>query len=183
MFERALGFALERLNQAKSEKLLKDFALIGGLAVSRWSIPRATSDIDFAVCLLDSDISSLAEFLAGSYSLGEIKDPLRASLSFIASLEGGVVLPVQLIQFHKAWESIAFENVQEVRIDSLLIPIVDWKSLVLLKLYAGSALDLQDARNILEVVSPSEEVLEDIYRKAVSLRVSRKFKKIAGGTG
>lgn len=44
-FKRIIKF----LNNLTQEKIIKDYALIGGLAVSSWVIPRATKDINFLI--------------------------------------------------------------------------------------------------------------------------------------
>jgi hypothetical protein len=49
VFEEALTKVLSRLEAARVQGLLGDYALIGGFAVAAWGVPRATQEIDFAV--------------------------------------------------------------------------------------------------------------------------------------
>ena len=177
MFEAALKQAIAKFEQAKESGLLENFALIGGLAVSRWSKPRATVDIDLAIALGNSQLEELADFFEGEFRKGDIRDPLQGSITFQITSESGAI-PVQALQFPKSWEEVAFHDVDSQTLEGVNLPIVDWKALVLLKLYAGSALDLQDAENILATVSPKKSDLEHLKNKAQTLRVSRKLEKI-----
>lgn len=177
MFEKVLITVAAQLESTRAAGMLDNFALIGGLAVSRWSTPRATGDIDLVVRLGSATLASLAAHLHGVARKGSLDDPLLGSIAFEESDENGIV-PVQLLQFPPAWERIAFHEVSSVTIADTSIPIVDWKALVLLKLYAGSPLDLHDAKGILAVVSPSERDMEYLRTKANSLRVSRRLAKI-----
>ena len=177
MFEVTLKKVLKKLEKAQTAGLLESFALIGGLAVSRWSIPRATADIDLIVALGDSKIEALAEFLGGEYLKGDIRDPLRSSISFELKDKHGPV-PIQILEFPKSWEKVAFQEISLDRVGDITLPIVHWKALVLLKLYAGSPLDLQDAQNILATVSPRKKELASLKKKAATLRVSNKLEKI-----
>lgn len=178
MFEKALKAALKKLRSAQQKGLLTDFVLIGGLAVSRWATPRATNDIDFAIQLDEADPQELADYLEGNYIRGALNDPLLGSISFQTKVAADNDVPVQLLQFPPAWEKAAFAHAAEQRLDQLKIPMIDWRSLVLLKLYAGSPLDLEDARRILEATRPSKAELVELKKRATALRVSRKLGRV-----
>ena len=171
MFERVLKKAVKRLSQAKSKKKLESFGVVGGLAASRWGYPRATLDIDFFISLGERSLKELAESLGGKLRKGGIDDPLLATISFDEEDELGAI-PIQLLQFPPSWEEVAMEGMVSETIDGTEIPFVGWKALVLLKLYAGGPIDLEDARNILKVVAPSTAALKDLEKRARSLRVS-----------
>lgn len=176
MFAKALAEAVRRLRKLSQTGELSAFALIGGLAVSRWSEPRATGDLDFAIKLGSLSLEDLAARLKGKHRVGDIRDPLEGSVTFYVSKEASV--PVQLVQFPPAWEEIALHDLKEHSLDALSIPIADWKAIVLLKLYAGGALDLEDARKILYVMGTEEADLSYIRKKAAALRVSKRLAKI-----
>ena len=66
-------------DDAKTRHHLDQYALIGGFAVSVWSVPRATHDVDFALALGSSDPAALSRLLQAEFQPGEPDDPLRVS--------------------------------------------------------------------------------------------------------
>lgn len=173
MLQKALVNAVTKLEEVKSKGLLSDFILIGGFAVSAWGYPRATDDIDFAIKLNREKLLELAEHLKAILKQGDDTDPLVAILEFES-----LTYPVQLMVFPKNWEDIAFSEVKLAQITDLELPLPNWKSLVLLQLYAGSEADLYDAKRILDIQGPgtrAEEVLRETARR---LRVSKKFDRM-----
>lgn len=172
MFEEVLRESLVLLKKAKEASLIKDFVLIGGLAVSAWSIPRATADIDFAVS--SPQLETLSDFLHGELRLGQFPDPLKASISFQLQGQFGAV-PVQLVQFPPAWEKEIFHQPELEKFGEVQMPLCHWSSLVLLKLYAGGPVDIQDAKGLLQAHPPSSEELSNLRLRATQLRVSKKL--------
>ncbi len=178
--QEALAQISARLENVCSEKLLTAYALIGGFAVARWGQPRFTDDIDFAVSVPEGALEPIAEIVEGTLLRGSIHDPLPASISYFEQISSGP-LKVQLFQFYPAWETLVFENVHLEVIETLELPIIDWKALILIKLYAGGPHDLRDAEGILAVNAPSARELEYLHSKANSLRVNRKLEKLLRG--
>lgn len=170
MLQNALVNSVAKLKEAQEEGRLIDFALIGGFAVSSWGYPRATADVDFAVRIERVKIKGLASHLRARVRLGDDRDPLVATVNF--EVEGQ---PIQLVVFPNTWDKVAFEEVQLVELEGREIPIVGWKQMVLLKLYAGSDADLFDAKRILEVQDPGKRGLKNLRDRAKSLRVSKKL--------
>jgi hypothetical protein len=64
-------------------------------------------------------------------------------------------VPVQLIVLPSKIAAIAFNGVETLTVLGYSVPVVNWQALVLLKLYAGGPVDLQDARNIVAVRKPT----------------------------
>lgn len=177
MFEKALKEAVARLEAAKLKGHLQQYGLIGGLAVSLWSIPRATADIDFIISLGPSSLETLAEFLNGQCRSGSVQDPLLGAIAMDVLDDTGP-LQVQLLQFPPAWEKVSLFGLREVQVGEVLINVVHWKALVLLKLYAASPLDLEDAKNILLRNSPTVADIKELKQKSAKLRVSRRLERV-----
>lgn len=59
-----------------------------------------------------------------------------------------------------------------------LVPVVNWQALVLLKLYAGGPVDLQDARDIVAIRQPSPTELADLAAQAEALGVAEECKAL-----
>jgi hypothetical protein len=177
VLENILKEVVTALDSAKEHALLKQYGLIGGMAVARWGIPRATLDFDFFISVDRDRISDLAGYLNGTCRIGSIHDPLIATITLDFKDDAGS-LPVELIVFPVKWDELMSDSVDCLDFEGIKLNILNWKSLVLLKLYAGSARDLEDAKGILEVQSVSETDREWLKRKANSFRVSKKLGKV-----
>lgn len=153
MFSQALSRIVERLDHARSARLLSSYALIGGFAVSAWGVARATQDIDLAVALGTSEPQALANHLGATYEPGGIDDPLQGIFRLSLTCEGQE-MPVQLIVLPSKLAALAFENIERLNTLGCSVPVVNWKALVLLKLFVGGPIDLLDAHNIVAVRRP-----------------------------
>ncbi len=161
MFREALIEIIRRLDRARERKLVQASTLIGGFAVSVWGKPRATHDIALVVALDAGDLKA-------GYHPGDPDDPLRGV--FRAEMPvGGHVVPVQLIVLQPRWADVVFRRVETVSVLDCPVPVVSWQALVLLKLYAGGPVDLQDARDIVTVrrLGPTER--ENLLAQAKAL--------------
>ncbi len=148
MFRQALNDIIQRLEEVTARGLLQHYALIGGLAVSAWGVPRATRDIDFAVALGAADPVALAAQLGASYRPADTDDPLRGVFQIDIKVAAQTV-PVQLIVLPPSWTEVIFGAVETLSVLESPVPIINWQALVLLKVYAGGPVDLQDARELL----------------------------------
>ncbi|HJS67382.1 MAG TPA: hypothetical protein VJ760_08660 [Nitrospiraceae bacterium] len=172
MFSKALNRIVERLDQAHSAQLLSSYALIGGFAVSVWGVARATQDIDLAVALGTSEPRALAIYLGATYEPGGIDDPLRGVFRLSLNCEGQEV-PVQLIVLPSKLAALAFQNIERVNTLGCSVPVVNWKTLILLKLYAGGPIDLLDAHNIVAVRKPGVNDRSELIALADTLELAQ----------
>jgi hypothetical protein len=179
VFSEALSQIIERLAQAQKARLLHSYALIGGFAVSAWGVARATQDIDLAVALGTSDPYVLATRLGATYEPGGIDDPLQGVFRLNLRCEGQEV-PVQLIVLPSQFAAIAFNQIQTLRVLDCSVPVVNWQALVLLKLFAGGPIDMQDARSILAVRNPGAAHREDLIAQADVLGLSKEMRALLG---
>ena len=182
MFAETLTLAVKQLDKLCRSGDLSRFNLIGGLAVARWGNPRSTGDIDFAIRLGNRTLDELAELLKGTVRRADAKDPLAGAVTFRPIVKRGAA-PVQLVVFHPAWDALIFEVASRVTVGKLRIPVVDWRALILLKLYAGGALDFEDARRIFEAQSPTSKDLARLKARATKLRVSKKLERLVAMVG
>jgi hypothetical protein len=161
VFQQALIDITRRLDEARQHKLVQSYALVGGFAVSAWGVARATQDIDLAVALGTADPTRLATHLKASYQPGDQDDPLRGVFRLELTV-GERVVPVQLILLQPKWADLVFRHVKTIVVLECRLPVVDWPALVLLKLYAGGPVDLQDARDIIAVRQPSSSERKEL---------------------
>ncbi len=172
MFPEALTQIVGRLDQARTQRLLQAYALVGGFAVSAWGVARATQDIDLAVALGTSEPQALAAHLGATYQPGDADDPLHGVFRLLLKCEGQDV-PVQLIVLRQKWADVAFREVETLKVLGSAVPVVNWQALVLLKLYAGGPVDLQDARSILAVCNPTAADRNSLIAQAEALGLAQ----------
>jgi hypothetical protein len=177
VFSKALSQIVERLAQAQTARLLHSYALIGGFAVSAWGVARATQDIDLAVALGTSAPQALATHLGAAYESGGVDDPLRGVFRLSLKCEGQEV-PVQLIVLPSTLAAIAFNHIETLLVLGCSVPVVNWKALVLLKLYAGGPVDLQDARSIVAVRKPNERERASLIAQADALGLGEEVRML-----
>jgi hypothetical protein len=177
VFQQALIDITRRLDQARERKLLQAYALIGGFAVSVWGTPRATQDIDLAVALGTADPNQLAGHLKASYQAGDPDDPLRGVFRLETRI-GEHAVPIQLIVLQPRWADAVFRRVEQVTVSDCQVPVVTWQALVLLKLYAGGPVDLQDARDVLSVRQPSAREQNELAAQAEALGIGEECKAL-----
>ena len=126
------------------------FMHIGGQAVLLHGAPRFTQDIDVTLALGPED---LAKVVAVCDALG--LEPLVEDLAsfaretFVCPLRDQATgVRVDLIFSTTPYELTAIERAVEVDIGGELAPFASAEDLILLKLFAGRARDLEDARSV-----------------------------------
>lgn len=170
MFEEALTKALTQLDAARAQGLLTAYALIGGFAVAAWGVPRATQDIDFAVAIGTNDPQALASFMGGRYHGGEPDDPLRGVIHATITV-GSTSIPLQLVFLPSTFTDAIFQQIEALSIMNQSVPVVNWETLVLLRIYAGGPQDVLDARQILKLRQPSANDLHRVSELADRLGI------------
>lgn len=177
MFPEVLSRVVTRLEQARKNGLLQAYALIGGFAVSAWGVSRATQDIDLAVALGTSAPQALSTHLGAAYEAGDADDPLQGAFHLTIETNGQEV-PIQLILLRSKWTDVAFKGVTTLNILGCAVPVVNWHALVLLKLYAGGPVDLQDARSIVAVRTPNAAEREHLVAEADTLGLGQEIRTL-----
>ena len=157
---------------------MESYALIGGLAVSAWGVPRATQDLDFAIGVGTSRPDSLAVEMKGHYWPGGEDDPLRGVIDGYVEAEEGSVR-FQLIILPERLMRHVFESVRPMALMDYQVPVVSWQALVLLKLYGGGPQDRLDAEQILKVQRPTSDQLRTLSRKAEELGLTQEWDSLS----
>lgn len=172
---RSLKGVVRILNGLKSQKMINGYALIGGLSVSVWGLPRSTKDIDFLVSLVSMD--NLCIFsetlkrkgLKPELHKGDYSDPVPY---VIKSFYKGV--PLDMLITTKKWEDEAVENTIMVDFERSKIPVIAPEYLIVMKLKAGGPRDILDAKELLEINDLDRELLEGLSKR---LRVNKRLEK------
>jgi len=177
VFSEILSQIVTRLEQARKDGLLQAYALIGGFAVSAWGVSRATQDIDLAVVLGTSEHRALADHLSATYEAGDADDPLQGVFHLTIEYKGQGV-PVQLIVLRPKWTDVVFKGIETLKVLGSTVPVVNWQALVLMKLYAGGPVDLQDARSIVSVRNPGAEDRKHLIAQADGLGIGQEVRAL-----
>lgn len=145
MLLQKLSQAIDVLTPLRDDGCISGFALIGGLAVSAWSPPRATMDVDLLVLVEPYNLKHLVKALCDAGMNAELR-------------RGGVDDPVpcliradflDIIVATKKYEAEAIEQSISVNIAGRDIPVTSPEFLIILKLKAGGPRDLLDVQELL----------------------------------
>ncbi len=151
-FKKTIAF----FNELKKENLIKDYALIGGLALSAWVEPRTTKDIDLIVVISPEitwkDISSLIETRLHkkvAVQKGSRKPTIQEKLSF---MEGQMEVDVISSKgFELALEAV--EKAVPTKIFGKIVKVATPEFLILLKLLPFS---MQDQIDIISLMKQAD---------------------------
>lgn len=155
----------------RSEGLIAGFALMGGLAVSTWSRPRATRDIDLLLLVEPVDIPRFVAALenAGIHAVvhrGGLDDP-------VPYLIRAEYLDI-MVATHKL-EADAVANSIAVDLGGMKVPVVAPEYLAVLKLKAGGPQDEVDVRELLAVAGVD---IARVRELAVRFRVDMTLERL-----
>ncbi len=175
---------LEQLNnllkKLKDKKVIDNYALIGGFAVSARSKPRATKDVDFLVSTnseneLYQELAALPEFRA-ELKKGDFDDPIRMLIRLYNKDQAAV----DIIVSHLSWQQEIINQATEIELDKEKIPVPQAEDLVVLKLKAGSPQDLLDSEELLKVAAkkPSGIDFDRLYDLAKRARVDKNLSRL-----
>jgi hypothetical protein len=125
-------------------------AIIGGLAVSLHSLPRATEDIDAAIRIEDADIG---DFVRRGKKFGFLsRDPspetlaARSRVILMRHEPSGINLDLSIA----GSQLFAIENAQRIRVGRRLVPVMSLEDLIILKVVAGRPIDKTDVIHLIE---------------------------------
>lgn len=158
MLTQKLNQAFDILKQLQTDGTISGFALIGGLAVSVWSPPRATMDIDLLVLAQSEKLDFLVKALCDAGMNAELR-------------RGGFDDPVPLLIRADALDIIVATKKYEAETvkQSILtnfagrdIPVASPEYLIILKLKAGGPRDLLDVQEILAANLVDKALLNDL---------------------
>lgn len=163
MLLQKLNQALDLLATLEANGYIRGFALIGGLAVSAWSPPRATMDIDLLVLAKPEELDHLVEALRDAGMNAELRrggsdDPVP----FLIRADC-----LDIVVATKKYQAETVEQSICVNIAGRDIPVASPEYLIILKLKAGGPRDLLDVRELLA---------SDLVDKALLGRLATRYR-------
>lgn len=176
--ERSLKQIAGILSKLKRGGAITGYALIGGLSVSTWGIPRGTKDIDLLVSLesvhnLEAFSEALeAEGLKPTVYEGGRLDPVPYLVKVIHK-----DVPVDMLIATRKWEDEAIENAIGVDFHGIKVPVIPVEYLIVMKLASGGPRDLLDAEELLNIGGADSEILAGLAKR---LRVTKRLERVRG---
>ncbi len=153
------------------------YAVMGGIAVPVWGIPRATYDVDVVLSVTGE---GLRGFLAFAKAEGFQVDPVyeKGFRDVLKGMEKVCIewwteesrrVEVDVFLVTTSYQEAAFARRTRVRIDSREVWVLTAADLILHKLAAGRAKDFADVQNILSVQGLVDEEYLRGWAKRLSL--------------
>ena len=138
--------------------------VIGGQAVAMYGRPRFTQDIDITIALTPDEAEKIIRAVDKSFTIlpEDVQRFIRET--WVLPLEHRETrVRVDIIFSITPFEREAIEKAREIEIDDVSVPYVLPEYLVVQKIIAGRARDLEDAAGIMEVQGETIDV-EEIER-------------------
>ncbi len=167
------------MNRLTAQGIIKGYALIGGLSVSVWGLPRGTKDVDLLISL--ESIDELTTFCNAlekegfqpKLHKGGITDPIPY---LVKAFQKDV--PIDMIIATKNLEYEAVENAATIDFKDAAIPVISTEYLIVMKLKAGGPRDLLDVQEILQMGNVDLKLLKALAKQ---FRADKKLQRIMKG--
>jgi predicted nucleotidyltransferase len=158
--------SLEKLASVLKEQGVS-YALIGGLAVAAWGMPRATEDIDLLAEMAPSQKLDAALRSAGfgvEWRRGGADDPIPLLLRLSSAGP-----EIDILCATRRWELEMLGRAVRIQLPSgLEAPVVAVADLIVLKLLAGGPRDLIDVAELLQYGGVPPELQERASERGVA---------------
>lgn len=142
-----LLYALAKVFERRAVK----WYLFGAQAVNAYGVPRMTADVDVTAAIPRSDLRSLlsalsrAKFIARVEDIEAFADRTRV-LPFFHAPTG---MPLDLVLAGDGLEALFLERAQPIDVGGFEVPVLAIEDLIVAKILAGRARDLEDVRRLL----------------------------------
>ena len=140
---RALGGVLSRFGS---------WYLFGAQAVIAYGVPRLSADVDVTLRLAGESVETLvAEMRAADFDL-RVSDPeFVRRTSVLPFLHRPTGMPLDVVLAGSGLEDEFLNRARPLDIDGIHVPTIDPADLVIAKVLAGRAKDLDDARGLWKI--------------------------------
>lgn len=139
--------------------------LFGAQAVTIWGRPRLTTDVDVTVQIESAGSEALVAVLgAAGFRLSEaFSDELVRSTRVLPLIHLATGMPLDIVLAGPGLEEQFLDRAVVVQVDEFAVPVISPEDLVVTKVLAGRAKDIEDIRGVLQMRSASLD-LEYIRR-------------------
>jgi hypothetical protein len=164
------------------DRMAVKYALMGGLAVRAYAIPRATADIDFTLALSRGRLPSLYNALEEQnysvpepYKSGWVDQVKRMHLVKLKRYVGGRGIDVDLFLAESPFQIEVLERRRLADVEGRQLWIASPEDLVLLKLVSGRLRDWLDVGDVF--FTQADLDVEYMRRWAVELDIEKELEK------
>jgi len=145
---------IEKLIKKTAQRLDKDkvpYMIIGGQAVLLYGTPRLTRDIDITLGLDTDKFLLIAEVCRklGLKILPENPEDFATETKVLPTEEPKIRIRVDFIFSFTPYETQAIKRTKEVLIDGYPVKFASCEDIIIHKMVAGRAVDLEDVESIL----------------------------------
>ena len=139
--------------------------LFGAQAVTIWGRPRLTTDVDVTVQIGSAGTEAfVAGLSAAGFRLSEsFSDEFVRSTRILPLVHLASGMPLDIVLAGPGLEEQFLDRAVVVQVDEFAVPVISPEDLVVTKVLAGRAKDIEDIRGVLQVRSASLD-LEYIRR-------------------
>lgn len=159
----SVNLLLEVIEVLNKEKI--EYAVIGAIAASYHGLVRASLDADAILSIYEEDYQKLRENLEQEFDQvtlrkGDLSDPLFG----LILIEDKFGNRVDLILGIRGMDREMFSRTDSATLLNRTVQIVSVEDFIAMKLFAGSAKDIEDARSALAVSGESidQELLQKL---------------------
>ena len=127
--------------------------LFGAQAVTIWGRPRLTSDVDVTIRLDSGSTADLVSALgaAGFRLSAGCSEEFITATRVLPLIHQSTGLPLDLVLAGPGLEEQFLDRAMLVALDNFTVPVISPEDLVVTKLLAGRAKDVEDIRGVLRV--------------------------------
>jgi len=145
------------LLELKTKGNIDSYGLIGGLAIGSLGIPRATRDVDFLVSTenVQKFYEELKKSLVKENLLIKLKKPEYKKFPYYCIIcyeKESKQRIVDILVLIMKWQDEISHDIITIDFNGQKIPVINNEGLIILKLKAGSPIDIIDVKNMLKVV-------------------------------
>ncbi|MDP2940410.1 MAG: nucleotidyltransferase [Candidatus Omnitrophota bacterium] len=176
MTKNILFLVLEKLVKL-SRKSQAKLVLMGGIATSVFTQPRATYDIDGIIALTQRDLKSFLTLLKENGFKFDTKQPVKSiqGLPFITFYYPKHKTYVDLFLARNEFQYSILKRAKKIKFQNLDLCIISPEDLILVKLQTGREKDMEDIR---QIILANKSKLDFVYlRKWAKLLNVRIFLK------
>jgi uncharacterized nucleotidyltransferase DUF6036 len=143
--------AVELLDQLARVLGKRRWYVFGAQAVNVHGRPRMTADVDVTIEIERGELSAFVRKLERAGFKLRVEDPAKflQATSVLPFVHEGTGMPLDIVRARSALESAFLDRAERRDLGGVVVPVISPSDLVVTKILAGRAKDLDDATSVL----------------------------------
>ena len=126
--------------------------LFGAQAVIAYGVPRLSADVDVTLRLAEEATEAFVEAMRAAGFEVRLSDPeLVRRTSVLPFVHGPTGMPLDVVLAGSGLEDEFLNRARSIEIEGIRVPTIDPADLVIAKVLAGRAKDIEDARGLWKI--------------------------------